>query len=156
MTSKLLNRRQARWAEFLSRFNFKIMYRPGKQGGKPDALTRRSGDLPGEGDETFKNQTTVLLSHNLAHDMAPTEQQKPQLESHELRLLADFPPSDGRDPLRTLFERAYQTDKTPTSIFWALECGDKRHTEITLADCENRGGILFYQNRFFVPRHEDL
>ena len=25
MTSKLLNHRQARWAEFLSRFNFKIM-----------------------------------------------------------------------------------------------------------------------------------
>ena len=26
MTSKLLNLRQARWAEFLSRFNFKITY----------------------------------------------------------------------------------------------------------------------------------
>ena len=30
MTSKLLNCRQARWAEFLSRFNFRITYRPGK------------------------------------------------------------------------------------------------------------------------------
>ena len=39
MTSKLLNRRQARWAEFLSRFNFKITYRPGKHRGMPDALT---------------------------------------------------------------------------------------------------------------------
>lgn len=29
-TSKLLNRRQARWSEFLSRFNFRIQYRPGK------------------------------------------------------------------------------------------------------------------------------
>ena len=53
LTSKLLNRRQAKWAEFLSRFNFKITYGPGKQGGKPDALTRRSGDHPEEGDETF-------------------------------------------------------------------------------------------------------
>ena len=50
-TTKLLNRRQARWSEFLSRFNFKIKYRPGKAGGKPDALTRRSGDLPKGGDE---------------------------------------------------------------------------------------------------------
>lgn len=49
--TKLLNRRQARWSEFLSRFNFKITYRPGKQGAKPDALTRRSEDLPKEGDE---------------------------------------------------------------------------------------------------------
>ena len=69
--------------------------------------------------------------------ITPTEQQKSQLESHELRLLADIPPRDGRDPLRTLFERAYQTDKTPTSIRQALERGDKRHAEITLADCEN-------------------
>ena len=51
MTTKLLNRRQARWSEFLSRFNFRIVYRPGKVGGKPDALTRRSGDLPKEGDK---------------------------------------------------------------------------------------------------------
>ena len=53
MSTKLLNRRHARWTEFLSRFNFRIVYRPGKLGGKPDALTRRSGDLPPKrGDET--------------------------------------------------------------------------------------------------------
>ena len=97
----------------------------------------------------------MLKQHNLDPEVAPTEQQKPQLESHELRLLADIPPGNRRDPLRTLFERAYQTDKTPTSILQALEQGDKRRTEITLADCENRGGILFYHNRFFVPRHDE-
>ena len=88
--------------------------------------------------------------------MATTEQQKPQLESHELCLLADIPLDDGRNPLRTLFERAYQTGKTQTCILQALEQGYKRHTEITLADCENRGGILLYRNRFFVPRYEEL
>ena len=51
-SSKQLSRRQARWSEFLSRFDYKIIYRPGKAGGKPDALTRRSGDLPKEGDKT--------------------------------------------------------------------------------------------------------
>src|SRR6202023_1596815 len=39
--TKVYNRRQARWAEKLSRFNFKIVFRPGKQGGKPDPLSRR-------------------------------------------------------------------------------------------------------------------
>jgi len=39
--TKIYNRRQARWAEKLSRFDFKIVFRPGKQGGKPDALSRR-------------------------------------------------------------------------------------------------------------------
>ncbi|KAI1001585.1 hypothetical protein K3495_g6619 [Podosphaera aphanis] len=41
MSTKTLNRRQARWSEFLYRFNFVISYRLGKLGGKPDALTRR-------------------------------------------------------------------------------------------------------------------
>ena len=66
MSTKLLNRRQARWSEFLSRFNFRIIYRPGKLGGKPDALTRQSGDLPKEGDERLLHQSqTVLKPHNL-------------------------------------------------------------------------------------------
>ena len=50
ITNKLLNRRQARQAEFLSRFNFKIIYRLGPQNTRVDTLTRRSGDLPTEGD----------------------------------------------------------------------------------------------------------
>ena len=29
--ARVLNRRQARWAQFLTRFDFKITYRPGKQ-----------------------------------------------------------------------------------------------------------------------------
>jgi hypothetical protein len=39
-TTNLLNGRQARWSQFLSQFNFQIVYRPGQSGGKPDALTR--------------------------------------------------------------------------------------------------------------------
>ena len=65
MSTKLLSHRQVRWSEFLSRFNFRIIYRPGKAGGKPDALIRRSGDLPKEGDErrAFQHQV-VLKPHN--------------------------------------------------------------------------------------------
>ena len=73
-STKQLSRRQARWSEFLSRFDFKIVYRPGKAGGKPDALTRRSGDLPKEGDETDERQKyqhqTILKTHNLDDKVA--------------------------------------------------------------------------------------
>ena len=67
MSTKQLTRRQARWAEFLSEFNFKIMYRPGKQGQKPDYLTRRSQDLPnGFDDDRAKEQfQTLLQDHRL-------------------------------------------------------------------------------------------
>jgi len=66
MSTKLLNRRQARWSEFLSHFDFRIVYQPGKAGGKPDALTRRSGDLPEEGDKRLlTNRHAVLKPQNL-------------------------------------------------------------------------------------------
>jgi len=39
-TSKVLSCQQAWWSEFLSQFNLVIRFRPGKLGGKPDALTR--------------------------------------------------------------------------------------------------------------------
>ena len=43
MTTKALSARQARWAEILSRYNFKIIYRPGSTN-KADPLTRMDTD----------------------------------------------------------------------------------------------------------------
>lgn len=67
MSSKQLNSRQARWAEFLSEFNFRITYRPGKQSTKPDSLTRRVGDLPESenDDRTQYRFRTILKDDNL-------------------------------------------------------------------------------------------
>lgn len=38
--TQVLNRRQARWAEFIAQFDFKIIYQRGTAGGKPDVLLR--------------------------------------------------------------------------------------------------------------------
>ncbi|RAR00628.1 reverse transcriptase domain protein [Stemphylium lycopersici] len=48
MTTKKLNRRQVRWAEMLSQFDFKITHRAGSLNEAADALSRRS-DLREEG-----------------------------------------------------------------------------------------------------------
>ncbi|SLM38653.1 retrotransposon nucleocapsid protein [Lasallia pustulata] len=65
-STKQLSCHQARWSEFLSQFNFKIVYRPGKQRAKPDALTRQSGDLPKGRDVRLQQQNQVVLKpHNL-------------------------------------------------------------------------------------------
>src|ERR1700744_180167 len=61
MTKKRLNERQVRWKQFLSQFDFKIVYRPGKEGGKPDALTRGPGYLPTEDDERNTQMEQILL-----------------------------------------------------------------------------------------------
>ncbi|MBW0534702.1 hypothetical protein O181_074417 [Austropuccinia psidii MF-1] len=49
MSSKVLTRRQARWAEFLSEFHFTITYRPGRLATFPDALSRRDNVYPERG-----------------------------------------------------------------------------------------------------------
>lgn len=102
MTTKKLNRRQARWAEFLSEFHFVIHYRPGKQGTKPDSLTRRPGDIPQgvEDDRLQHNYQTILtpdrvkakstrdaiyLAHIIIEDVTMTV---PEL-AHELYLLSE-------------------------------------------------------------------
>ena len=44
MTTKKLSRRQVRWAEFLSGFNFVISYTLGRENGKADSLIHRQND----------------------------------------------------------------------------------------------------------------
>src|ERR1700710_2613817 len=61
MTTKVLNDRQIRWSETLSQYDLKIEYRPGKEGAKPDALTRRSMDRRKEYDERITQKQIILL-----------------------------------------------------------------------------------------------
>ena len=55
MSSKVLTRRQVRWAEFLSEFRFTIVYRPGKLAIVPDALLRQDDVYPQRGEAFAKN-----------------------------------------------------------------------------------------------------
>ncbi|KAI0999983.1 hypothetical protein K3495_g8215 [Podosphaera aphanis] len=63
MTRQKLSERQARWAEYLSRFNFKLVYRPGKEAVVPDALSRRDQDKP-DASEISKDRTTQMIPEN--------------------------------------------------------------------------------------------
>jgi hypothetical protein len=49
MTTKVLNRRQACWAQKLASVDFKIFYRKGTSNGKPDALSRCPEYCPEKG-----------------------------------------------------------------------------------------------------------
>ncbi|KAI0991950.1 hypothetical protein K3495_g16237, partial [Podosphaera aphanis] len=60
-TTKKLNRRQVRWNELLADFDFKIVFRPGKFGGKPDALTRINADKPSSDDDARNSQQFQTL-----------------------------------------------------------------------------------------------
>ena len=71
MTTKQLNCRQACWVKFLSEFNFKISYRPGKQGEKPNVLTCWSQDLPKNIEDSRQQHQfqTLLQNHQLDGDV---------------------------------------------------------------------------------------
>jgi len=73
MKTKELNERQARWMQELSQYNFKIEYRTGKKGGKPDALTRREGDLPTAGDKRLTRNVGILLPKEGYWDIPESE-----------------------------------------------------------------------------------
>ncbi len=66
-TTRALNARHARVAEYLSDYNFQIRYRPGSKGGKPDALTRHRGFATNKGRSAMIKEG-VLLPHDLFVD----------------------------------------------------------------------------------------
>jgi hypothetical protein len=61
-TSKILNRRQARWSMILSEYDFVIHHRAGSLSGQPDALSRRPEYEVRRLDPVWKQQRTSLLS----------------------------------------------------------------------------------------------
>jgi hypothetical protein len=63
-----LNRRQARWLLYLSRFDFTLHHKPGRSMGKPDALSRRAGHGSGQGDND--NLTLLTLELFCIHMLA--------------------------------------------------------------------------------------
>ena len=60
-STRMLTCWQVCWSEFLCTFNMVVWFRPGRLGGKPDALTRRWDVYPKEGDSDY----TTVNTHNL-------------------------------------------------------------------------------------------
>jgi hypothetical protein len=61
MTTKKLSPRQARWAELLSRYYFKLMYRSGKLNERADALSRRQDEVDAQDQVAEQYRTQILL-----------------------------------------------------------------------------------------------
>jgi hypothetical protein len=139
MMTKLLNRHQAHWSQFLSQFNFKIVYRPSTTSGKPDALTGRSRDLPKVGDDhSLENQTTTIIPENI------------------LQLSATTTPIPASPVLAQLFTNGYNEDPFPNKILKLIQDGTKYCREISLAECDKHNNLLRYCQRIWVPNYEPL
>ncbi|KAF8761020.1 hypothetical protein RHS01_01184 [Rhizoctonia solani] len=124
--SWMFNRRHARWHLLLAGYNFQIVYRPGKQSGKPDALSRRSdhANIPPE-------PQTMLLDPIFANValITPKKELQRQIEAS----------LDQDESLEEILQFLQNESKAPPSIKQAFK------------DYQMEAGLLFYQGRIVVP-----
>jgi transposase InsO family protein len=135
MTKRQLTARQARWAETLSRFNFRIRYRAGKQNQKADALTRRKQDVDSQAKATAESRTqTLLKSENL-----------------EPRIIRELQLAPIEEESIDLIDRILRANRTSETL--------AEYREKASEDGENwrlRDGLVLYRNRLVVPEDDNL
>ena len=140
MQKKLLNRRQARWALQLAEYNFKIVYRPGAQNRKADALTRRSGDLPKEGDGRGRPTDAILQKHNFD-------------ETFDLSTLSL---ASITVEIKDLIKTSLKSDTLGQEIMKCLATGAKKHPKVALSECSIDNDMLHVYGLVYVPQDESL
>ena len=136
MTSNNWNSRQARWLQFLSEFDFRISYVPGKTNNAADALSRRQQDFSrpqAELELMITPDKLEVLPVSLDADDAT-------LAASISRAYAEAPPSD-----------------QVVEIIRMISEGVRKHPTVTLADCSLVDGRLFYQgSRLWLPEDDSL
>jgi len=139
-TTKELTRRQIRWSEVVSGFDFKIEYRPGKEGSKHDALTRRKADMPQEGDERLTQKERILLPKEKYYDTSIQEMETMRFEETSY------------EELRNEMARNEEIQ----TIRKALERGDKEMKGVALGLCQWKDEYLWHQGKIWVPNKEGI
>jgi hypothetical protein len=145
MTTKQLTSRQARWAEILSQFFFTIMYRPGKQNEKADALSRREQDVTPQNQVKTEYRTRALLQPDQL-DARILEELGKNEEPSEVAALEDLSES------LSLVSRLLTANRTAES----LETLRKRARNGERKDLVLKDGLILFQGRLIVPDIDQL
>jgi len=117
----------------LSQYNFKIEYRLGKEGGKPDALTRRVGDLPTAGDKRLTRNVRILLPKERYWDI-------PEAEEIKLGVLET---TEFQDKDEGEIQKVSKVDNEIQAIKRNLDEGRKEMKGIALGLCQWKDGLLW-------------
>jgi hypothetical protein len=135
MSTKALSARQARWAEVLSRYNFKIRYRPGSTN-TADPLTRMDTD-------------TAALDRTKAaarkHQLLPSNRLDPRIiwELGQFKQAAEIAPIDTH---LDLVDSILRLNRTSPEFDTARILADRKKDHWTLTD-----GLLKRHGRVAVP-----
>ena len=145
-TTKILTRRQVRWSEYLHQFNMVIRFRPGKLGGKPDAITRRWDVYPKEGDSSYaqvnpQNYRPIFTNEQLTTSLRATFLEGPILRASIIMDIESL--HNGIKlalPLDPQSAAGLKLAANPNESRWSID----------------EEGLLRLDNRIFVPNHSDL
>lgn len=141
MSSKVLNRRHARWSLKLNEYDMVVTYRPGSKNPKADALSRRSDMAFKEGESDVKQPVTSLFRTD--HFVLDTISVGPtDTELHKKILELSRNDSD--------LKRLTDFIKNPTSIPRHMRSKMRRYR---IADDSN---LLLFDDRICIPSNDNL
>jgi len=140
MSAKKLNRRQARWSLYLSRFNFSMHHRPGHSMGKSDALSRRADHGTGAGD----NSNVTLL--------------RPEFfATHAIRALSGLSlEGEERDILRDIRKGNREGKQEDAVAKSATELRRSKGNSVRASEWSEHNGLLCFRDRIYVPNDPEL
>jgi hypothetical protein len=142
-TTKVLNRRQARWAQELAGVDFKIFYRPGKQNGKPDALSRHSEFRPEKGGGEDQPITMILHKEHFANPIisAISSRGEGTIFIVSSARLSSIPPVKWSEEFLKMVRNTTQNDKDYREAA-------KQAKEPLIVE----NGILYWKMKLWVPK----
>jgi hypothetical protein len=170
-STKALNQRQVRWSEFLSQFNFRIVYRPGSRAARPDALSRKPGDRPAKtdlDDDRIKNRLrTVLPPERFDADVLQELLQRIDQDQDPAELFLApidliLPAMD--KPIDELIDQAYTRSDLAMAMLSSLRDplvrrwpkALRKELRVPMVDCKVVGNRIYYRDRLFAPPDDEL
>jgi len=133
MKAQKLNRRQARWALYLSRFDFTLKHIAGSKIGKADGLSRRADWKVGVDKD---NENQVLIKDNWIHSMYEVAVEGPEVEMLENIKKAR---SKDQDVVKVVEEMKKVGVRELRGNEWQIE-----------------GELVLKEGKVYVPKDEEL